>query len=94
MVGFANPASHGKTVFVTTDSGKTWQQGPVHFNRTGARARISCPTNTTCYVTGDKGEVLYTNTSGKLWYSRKTGYDREIKDISCPTASKCFIVLA
>lgn len=74
----------------TTDGGATWTVVAAPKPTYGMNA-ISCPSTSTCFVAGNGGTSVTTD-SGAAWVSQKVPKGSELLGISCSTTTACTAV--
>jgi photosystem II stability/assembly factor-like uncharacterized protein len=85
-------------ILVTKDAGQTWTQ-QISNTKLPLGQSMSCPTTTTCYITGgkggywdtDKGYIfLATTDGGNNWKTISKDLDSFPLNLSCPTVNICY----
>ncbi len=90
---FDNTTLQPTVVLATQDGGATWTtENPAVPDYQGQLLVASCPDAATCYIAGELGLIITTNSGGTSWSSVTQGSFSDLSGVSCPDRSRCVTV--
>jgi photosystem II stability/assembly factor-like uncharacterized protein len=79
-------------IWATTDGGTSWIDRTPSPSSSGTILGFGCSATSTCFATGDSGQILRTTSGGVSWTALTSGTTDALSQIVCPSSVVCDII--